>query len=394
MLRQFPNDAEVAFVAALHHWTQAPFQRDEARALADRALALDPTFAAVYWLRGLYLAQGLSEPEREHELEKCLAIAPNSGACLRNLASLAAVRGDCEKYARYAQRVVALDEAGLYLQQWVFDSRLATGATRDELDAMLAQWPEVRGRGFDNRLSGEALIPLYFGELDKVQIDAGSDVRAQVALSLLEEERGETRALPRQLRQFLAARGTVIVRHDLSDDTFDGSMLALALREGLMTKAEADRVSDGWAKEMAPYDPEGTAVYREFLQVATATSPAEAREAFAAVPESLRVDAMNDRNITATRRASVGHALLLSGDVDEALPWLERAAHLCFSHQGDLFAQMRARLDLGQALEQKGDAKGACAAYGLITAQWGHAKPRSVTADQAKQRMKALHCTP
>jgi serine/threonine protein kinase/tetratricopeptide (TPR) repeat protein len=394
LLRQFPNDAEVAFVASIHHGVQAPSQQAESLALCNRALALDPTFAAVYWRRGMNLAHGLTEQEREHEFELCLAIAPQSGACMRNLAGMAAVRGDCAAYARYAQQVPGLEKGGAYLEQWVFDARLATGATRDELDAMLAQWPELRGRQLGDPLPGEALIPLYFGELDKVQLDGGADLRTHVAASLLAEERGDTRALAPLLRQFLAVRGTALVRNDIIADVYDGSMIELAMRAGLMSKAEVDDLIERWANELVPIVPENAVLYRKALRVAAATTPTEAKEAIDALPEPVLLDVMNDRDISATRRGAIGHALLLSGDVDKALPWLERAAHLCFSHQGDLFAQMRARLELGQALAQKGDVKGACAAYGLITAQWGHAKPRSVTADQAKQRMKSLHCAP
>jgi serine/threonine-protein kinase len=394
VLRQFPNDAEAAFIASLHSGLRGLTQRAQSLAQCNRALELDPTFAAVYWHRGVNLAQGFTEQERMHELEQCLAIAPRSGSCLRSLASMAAVRGDCDAYARYARQVAQFDKGGAYLEQWAFDAQLATGATRDELDAMLGQWPELRGRSFDDPLPGEALIPLYFGELDKVQLDGGSDVRTQVALSLLAEETGDTRALPRLLRQFLAARGTALVRHDLVRDTLDGTMLALALRDGLMTKAEVDRLAEAWAKELAPLAPDGARLYRKAMRIAAAASPAEGVEAVRALPEGVLVDVMYENDLSAARRWAIGHTLLYGGEVDKALPWLERAAHICFSHHGDLFAQMRARLELGQALEQKGDAKGACTAYGLITAQWGHAKPRSVTAEQAKQRMKALHCAP
>ena len=53
---------------------------------------------------------------------------------------------------------------------------------------------------------------------------------------------------------------------------------------------------------------------------------------------------------------------------------------------------MRAHLWLGRALEAKGDKVAACAAYEVIPGRWGHAKPRSVTADKAQERKKALGC--
>jgi hypothetical protein len=53
---------------------------------------------------------------------------------------------------------------------------------------------------------------------------------------------------------------------------------------------------------------------------------------------------------------------------------------------------MRARLWYAQALEQTGDVRGACGVYAGIEADWGHAKPRSITVDSARERMKALRC--
>jgi serine/threonine-protein kinase len=50
---------------------------------------------------------------------------------------------------------------------------------------------------------------------------------------------------------------------------------------------------------------------------------------------------------------------------------------------------LRARLD-----EQDGNKPSACAHYAKILERWGHAKPRSVTADEARARSKALACPP
>jgi hypothetical protein len=47
---------------------------------------------------------------------------------------------------------------------------------------------------------------------------------------------------------------------------------------------------------------------------------------------------------------------------------------------------------LGEALEQTGDKAGACEAYGVVLDRWDHAKPRSVTVDKARARVKALGC--
>ncbi len=89
--------------------------------------------------------------------------------------------------------------------------------------------------------------------------------------------------------------------------------------------------------------------------------------------------------------AATGHVYLLAGKPGEALPYLKRAVAACADFDAVL-AHTRAALDLGHALEATNDPKGACDAYAKVLARWGHAKPRSVTADEARARSKALGC--
>jgi hypothetical protein len=49
-------------------------------------------------------------------------------------------------------------------------------------------------------------------------------------------------------------------------------------------------------------------------------------------------------------------------------------------------------LDLAEAEERKGKTAEACTELGRVVAQWGRATPRSVTADEARRRQKALGC--
>ena len=82
---------------------------------------------------------------------------------------------------------------------------------------------------------------------------------------------------------------------------------------------------------------------------------------------------------------------LLLGRVKEALPYLQRAAQGCEA-VADLIVYIRAAIPLGEALEKVGDKEGACRAYQSVLARWGHAKPRSVTAEKARAHAKAAHC--
>lgn len=73
------------------------------------------------------------------------------------------------------------------------------------------------------------------------------------------------------------------------------------------------------------------------------------------------------------------------------MPYLERAFARC-----DRFAAIvlltRTSLLYGRALEERGEKGRACEAYGAVVGRWGEARPRSVTAEEALRRARALGC--
>jgi serine/threonine-protein kinase len=89
--------------------------------------------------------------------------------------------------------------------------------------------------------------------------------------------------------------------------------------------------------------------------------------------------------------AYAGHAYLLASRLDDALPLLERAGASCMALEFPMEHTL-AHLWLGRAREAKADTAGACKAYAVVLERWGKAKPRSVSADEARARSKALGC--
>lgn len=83
----------------------------------------------------------------------------------------------------------------------------------------------------------------------------------------------------------------------------------------------------------------------------------------------------------------------MSGSLDEALRILEAATKTCDALVIP-FEHTRAWLELGLTKEAKRDTAGACAAYAVVIERWGKANPRSVTADEARARRRALACAP
>jgi hypothetical protein len=89
---------------------------------------------------------------------------------------------------------------------------------------------------------------------------------------------------------------------------------------------------------------------------------------------------------------------LLAGQPQMALPSLRRGAASCAifptaaTHRAYPVWWMRAHEMLGEALEQTGDKSGACEAYGVVLDRWKNPKPRSVTVEKARERVKTLAC--
>jgi len=176
-----------------------------------------------------------------------------------------------------------------------------------------------------------------------------------------------------------------------SDDPLGGRGRALWARHlaGRIPGAEFRAEREAWASEAAAKLPSRFAnnVWWVFY-AETSVTAADAREALEALP---RYSPLPPFDGVAYCERLMGHVLLLAGRGDEAIPLLRRALTECYGGRFSWSHQIAAGR-LGEALEQKGDRAGACEAVADVLAHWGHAKPRSVTADMARARSKALGC--
>jgi serine/threonine-protein kinase len=113
--------------------------------------------------------------------------------------------------------------------------------------------------------------------------------------------------------------------------------------------------------------------------------------ASAALDELTKVGGEPIPEVWTQETAHIGHAYLLAGRGKDGIRSLQLSAQLC-SRLLLPFTYVRGLLWFGEALEATGDTQGACAQYGAVVTRWGHAKPRSVTAEEARKRAAALHC--
>ena len=128
-------------------------------------------------------------------------------------------------------------------------------------------------------------------------------------------------------------------------------------------------------------------------------TPEEAKEDLAVAPPMAVLEVRRPTVLDIPNRAfRVGMAFLRTGSPAIARPWLEQATRACvWDWRTDpvmpdqfAFPQVQAYLAGGEAREATGDKAGAREAYREVLRRWGDAKPKSVTADEARARLAAL----
>jgi serine/threonine-protein kinase len=169
-------------------------------------------------------------------------------------------------------------------------------------------------------------------------------------------------------------------------------LCAAAFKAGKMTRAE---LGDRRAEWMRRWTARAARYYRPHLWMhgfaETVETEADAREALSALDAQGGAATIPVFAPRALSEEAIGRTYLLAGRADEALPWLDRATRSCAVLEQPM-AHTRAHLWLGMAREARHDKDGACAAYRVVAARWGKARPRSVTADKAADRARALGC--
>jgi hypothetical protein len=94
------------------------------------------------------------------------------------------------------------------------------------------------------------------------------------------------------------------------------------------------------------------------------------------------------------QREELGQVLALTGRDDEARPLLQGFARVCTSKLAYPLLYMHAQLYLGELDERASNTESACSHFAQVLARWGHATPRSVTADEARAHARKIGCSP
>jgi eukaryotic-like serine/threonine-protein kinase len=160
----------------------------------------------------------------------------------------------------------------------------------------------------------------------------------------------------------------------------------MAARANFLSEAEVRPTRDAWYRAQTLGTPLDKARAWWLAYAMGVESEGEAREALAVRPANAPWS-----NHRPWMDESTGRALWVGGHRAEALPYLERTFKSC-NQLEIVMSAMRTNLLYGQALEAAGDHERACEVYGTITRRWGEAKPRSVTAEEARRHAQWLGC--
>jgi serine/threonine-protein kinase len=403
---RFPNDPFVLVQQGELHGTT---DRGDAIAILERALSLAPREA---WTRYALAAARVAAGDTDgalRDLRACLDTSPVAAMCLEMRMRInvgnracAAVESDARQWAVLRPDIQA---PNLVLTQALIALGRPIGAARESAriaePLVIEGTPSARVPSRIERaalesaggdfLAAESRLVALAKEIETSRSEwEHAIVAAELALTY--SEMGDERRAANVAAEFVR-------KHDawepppygatmapLSDLT--GWHLRIATH-GAISEVEAERLRAmriAWWRTRAQNSDGGALWFA--LHVNGISTPAEARAAFAAR------DAFVDGGTLAPPLRddeSLGLATFLVGRIDEAIPMLERAAGTCRPLDA-IVPFTRARFHLGRAREAKGDTAGACAEYARVLDRWGSAKPKSVTADAARARMRALGC--
>jgi serine/threonine-protein kinase len=402
VLAQYPDDPEALLDLAFSSiWASDP---PAARAAAERALVVDPEFAAAESILGITYFTESADEERTH-YERCVALSPTAATCLRQLAIFYSEHGMCAEYEDTARRIVAVEPKGFRSQIKLADALAVRGApiesVRELLDkAVVLQ--EAVASSYAGRALNDLGLALLVGDFPAAIAAARERDRtfaslttegahAHTAMTIITslEEEGRAAEATAAAEEF-ERRSPAWVANDWRVRHY---LLYARHHGGKIGDAEFARAFAALEKEATSLRSERT---KPMVEIILRASYADASD----VPQLLPY--LNRPAPEGGVEAWRGKGLLLAGRSADAIAPLRAGAAACAILPDDddfsawtgsqAFSFMHSHLWLGEALEATGDTAGACTAYRVVTDRWKNAKPRSITLETAKAHARALHC--
>jgi serine/threonine-protein kinase len=404
---RYPLDAELAFYAA------DAFEEsgDHAGAIAvvDRALKAEPGFSGAYSFKAVELMQEGEIETALATIRDCVAHASNPTQCLYKQDLIDLVEGNCERLERTAQELEARDPSSPFPYYHRALAAYALGRSPDAVRELLRQdvvhyAPERRAATEVSRswaldvLSGDLAASLRrAAELERIAAavaDQRLHARAALWRVMASTEMGRAEEAALEAKRFLQTKDAWVAEprgDDFSLGQDPVPRMLVAARDGRVFSSDAfERRRQEWVDEwMGKTGPD----YRSFVWLhayaAISQTPEDAARALAELPKYGSAPRFTRLNLG---DAYIGETYFLAGRASEALPGLRRAASSCLALHKP-FEHTQVHLALGQALAASGQRDEACAAYAVVLARWGKARPRSTTAEKARSLARALGCS-
>jgi hypothetical protein len=406
MVGRYPNDAEVQYRLANALGIVPGGMRSSVGAF-DAAIALDPKFGAAYARKAETIAYEGAFDEALRTVDACLAAVPSSSQCVRVRESIEVLQGRCDAVEADARWRIALSLTDFRPYHSVANALFAQGASPDAVGEMLAQ---ERAHLLEVDRPVAEQMQTYATAILRGDFDAAERAaRAHQQAVASDISRAAHGAPARELLELCAEEGRdddeAAVAADFlrraagwmpepraEDFALAGDatpeMLEALLRTRRLDAAQYAAKRDAWLGPWRDKLGDLQAYAWLYAWAARAESPEEARAAVAALADF--GGAAPTFIVDSHAFADVGRVFFLAGRGD-ATAWLRTGASACDALDFPM-AHTRAQLWYARALAATGDRDGACRAYAVILARWGHATRRSLTAEAARDGLRAAKC--
>jgi hypothetical protein len=309
--------------------------------------------------------------------------------------------GDCVAMEKHAHAATTKSQGELWLRTYYAEALGARHASRElVLETLQSYWSSLPPERAFEAIHDRTLIAILYGDFigarelleglahavePRVELDA--HVRYGLTRLELLAETNDTKGaarfadeLSRRMGAWTRPPGASIYAWGIR--FFEPRLVAARTDLSPLERAQALDEWRAWAKS-SDTDANAIWAFGEALPAESATAIENALRTMPPMPKIPSTYAAVD--------AFTGRVLVRGGRAADAIAPLRAASARCDATEQP-FENTRAHLWLGQALEATGDDHGACEAYAVVVRRWCEAKPVSVSATTARERMTKLGC--
>jgi serine/threonine-protein kinase len=396
--RRWPQDAELACMLG--------YTRERARYLGDpiepakRAVEIDPTYSDALQILGRAMRRRGDVAEALKYIDRC--IEARGVDCLFERVRTRAFAGHCSGVIADSKAMEASGARGSVPWLFAASALLTQGESVEAAESFLSR-AEAQADGVWARWvarSARLRLKLLLGQFELMERDVVpsssqlTDLESLADLTVLGVEAmleaGKPDVAATLAERYLTRRHAVPTRLGILGRAEDQSPVFwdFLVRAGRLSTSERDEKLARWTKSQAEVGVNSGLTW--FLSRAlTARTKEDAKQALATMPAKFTAEEVQEERLGWD---VLGRLYRLNGEHDKALAQLKKATESCTLLLLPT-AHLRAQAELAETHEALKDVTRACAAYKEILRWWGKARPRSVTADRARQRMAALRCS-